>query len=68
MFYNGQAFVMCTMTITIHPYKLSVPLNGTSTNSTKPDQTPQNAASDHVLPFLLTDCAFEISMKLKLAT
>ena len=33
---------------------------GTSANSAKPDQTPQNAASDQVLHCLQTEASFKI--------
>ena len=36
------------------------PFCGTSASSAKPDQTPQNAASDHVLHCLLTEVPFKI--------
>ena len=41
----------------INPYK---PFCGTSANSAKPDQTPQNAASDQVLHCLQTDFSIKI--------
>ena len=36
------------------------PFCGTSANSVKPDQTPQNAASDQVLHCLLSEISFKI--------
>ena len=33
---------------------------GTFANSIEPAQTPQNAASDQVLHYLLTECTFKI--------
>ena len=43
----------------LNTYKPSVrPFCGTSANSAKPDQTPQNAASDQVLHCLLTKVSF----------
>ena len=44
----------------INPYKPSVLVYGTWANSAKPDQTPQNAASDQVCYCLLTEVSFKI--------
>ena len=37
-----------------------------SANRAKPDQTPQNAASDQVLHCLLTEVSFKIIIKMKI--
>ena len=49
----------CINSENFNPYMPSV-LFGTSANSAKPDQTPQNAASDQVLHCLLTEVSFKI--------
>ena len=41
--------------------KAGRPFNGMSANSTKPNQTLQNAASDRVLHRLLTECTFNLN-------
>ena len=41
---------------------------GTSANSAKPDQTPQNAASDQVLHCLLIGVSLKIWIKMKNTT
>ena len=41
--------------------KAGRPFNGMSANSTQPDQTLQNAASDQVLHHLLTECTFDLN-------
>ena len=44
----------------VNPFKHSVLFNGTSANSAEPDQTPQNAASDQALHYLLTEGSIKI--------
>ena len=43
-----------------NPYKPSVFFSGTLANSSKPEQTPHNAASDQVLHYLHTEVSFQM--------
>ena len=44
----------------VNPYKPSVLLHETYTNSADPDQTPQNVASDQGHHYLLTESSIKI--------
>ena len=46
--------------VQFNPYKPSVLFRGSSANSAKQDQTPQNATFDQVRHRLLTEVSFEI--------
>ena len=58
---NHMSIVIRKGVIThINPYKPSVLFLGHQQNSAKPDQMPQNEASDQVFYCLLTEVSFKI--------
>ena len=57
----------CKCSLLTH-IKAKHPFYGTSAHSAKPDQMPQNVASDQVLHCLLTEVSFKIWIKMKNTT
>ena len=60
--------MMFALSTAFNPKQTKRPFCMTSANSAKPDQTPQNAASDQVLYSLLIAISFKIGIKMKNTT